>query len=178
MRLFRRKAAETTPNRMPNSSSDVADAAPVEELIEASAAAFDASEADAAASDAPRRQPVRQRPSLVRFGALLVVLALLAIGVALLLYQQNLLPADVLLWWPLALIVPGAMWFLIALVRRSGRALLGSAAVIGAGMSLLLGAQTINSVSSTLVGIMLISIGTSIVLRGLLMGRQPIGIDQ
>jgi peptidoglycan/LPS O-acetylase OafA/YrhL len=171
MRLFRRKAAETPPDSTP-------DPALAEELIEANTTASYADQADAAAPELPRRQPVRRRLLPVRFGALLLVLALIVIGVALLLYQQNALPPEVLLWWPLALIVPGALWFLIALVRRSGRGLLGSAAVIGAGMSLLLGAQTINSVSSTLVGIMLISIGTSIVLRGLLMGRQPIGIDQ
>ncbi|MFN8420187.1 MAG: hypothetical protein U0528_13240 [Anaerolineae bacterium] len=51
--------------------------------------------------------------------------------------------------------------------------MLSSAAVIGVGISLLFGTQSILPVGSTLVGIVLIA-GTSILLRGLLLGRQPI----
>jgi hypothetical protein len=127
--------------------------------------------------EAPLESSFPRPPQTQRIGGLLLVLTVIGVGVALLLDQQGQLPAEVRLWWPLTLIVPGGLWFLGSLVRRSGRGLLGSAALVGAGMSLLLDAQAIYSAGSTLVGISLISVGASIVVRGLLMGRQPIGVD-
>ena len=121
-----------------------------------------------------RRRPVRRMPFAVRPMALLGVIVVIAIGVLLLLYQQNQLPAEVLVWWPLALIIPGVLWFLISLARRSGNGLLAGATLVGVGISFLLGTLSTYAVGSTLVGIVLISTGTAILVRGLLMGRQPI----
>jgi cytochrome bd-type quinol oxidase subunit 1 len=114
------------------------------------------------------RRPVRRRSWAFRPGALLLVIAVMALGVALFLRGQNQLPIEIEQWYPLALIVPGVVWLLGALVRRSGRGMQAAAA--------LLGAQANIPVGSTLVGIMFIAVGTSILLRGILMGRQPIRI--
>ncbi|MBX3062891.1 MAG: hypothetical protein KF726_07940 [Anaerolineae bacterium] len=125
----------------------------------------------------PRRRAVKPRSrteTRVRWGVLFSLLIVIVVALALLLNAQNVLPAEVLLWWPLALLIPGVVWLFGALVQRSGRGMLSSAAVIGVGISLLLGTQSILPVGSTLVGIVLISAGTSILLRGLLLGRQPI----
>jgi cytochrome bd-type quinol oxidase subunit 1 len=122
------------------------------------------------------RRPVRRRSWAFRPGALLLVIAVMALGVALFLRGQNQLPIEIEQWYPLALIVPGVVWLLGALVRRSGRGMQAAAALLGAGVSLLLGAQANIPVGSTLVGIMFIAVGTSILLRGILMGRQPIRI--
>lgn len=122
------------------------------------------------------RRPVRRPAWTIRPGLLLLVIAVIAAGAALFLKAQNQLPIEIEQWYPLALIVPGALWLLGALIRRSGRGMQASAALLGAGVSLLLGTQANIPVGSTLVGIMFIAVGTSILLRGLLMGRQPIRV--
>jgi hypothetical protein len=60
------------------------------------------------------------------------------------------------------------LWFIFCLVRRRTRGLLGSAALLGVGISLLLAAQGIAPLGVTLIGLMLITSGASLLLRGLL----------
>lgn len=130
--------------------------------------------ADLAAPARPRRTPIRRLPFAVRPGILFVVIAVIVIGIALLLQLNGGLPEAVILYYPLAVLIPGAGWVLSALVRRDGRGLLAGAALFGAGTSLMLGTLANVPVGSTLVGIVLISCGTSILLRGLLFGREPV----
>jgi peptidoglycan/LPS O-acetylase OafA/YrhL len=161
MGLFRRKREQVA-------------AAPEDVDAEQDIAAEVAEPEPEAEIEPPRRRPVRRLPFSVRPMALLAVIIVIAIGVLLLLYQQNQLPAEVLVWWPLAMIIPGILWFLISLARRSGNGLLAGAALVGVGISLQLSTLSTYEARSTLVGIMLISTGTAILVRGLLMGRQPI----
>jgi hypothetical protein len=160
MGLFRRKR-QLDPNAELPSDAPNADDEPV-------------AEAEPAAAVRTPRRPVRRLPFALRPAALLGVVIVIVCGVLLLLYQQNQLPNEVLVWWPLALIVTGLVWFLLGLVRRSGNGLLGGAVLMGTGVSVQLSALSVYTVGSTLVGIVFISAGTAILLRGILMGRQPI----
>jgi hypothetical protein len=117
------------------------------------------------------RQPV---PFIVNWPVMLIIVVLIGLTVFALLWNQNVLPVEVLTWWPLAIAVPSALWLLIALFRRDGRGMLGAAALFGASISLLLTSDKL-ALLPTLVGITFIAAGTGIMLRGLLLGRQPIG---
>ncbi len=123
----------------------------------------------------PRRSALPRLPFTVNGRAWLVILVLIGITAFALLLNQGRLPPQVVTWWPLAVAVPALIWFLVALVRRETRSLLGSTALLGLSISMLLAAQNIASLSATWVGITFIAIGTGIVLRGLLLRQQPIG---
>ncbi len=125
----------------------------------------------------PRRLILRRPglPFLVNWSAMLVVIGLIVIAVFALLLNQGALPAAVVLWWPLAVAALALLWFLASLVRRDARSLLGSTALLGLSISMLLAAQSIASLAATWVGVTLIAVGTGIVLRGLLLRHQPIG---
>ena len=124
---------------------------------------------------APRRLAVPRLPFVVNGRAWLVVLILIGITGFALLLIRGLLPRQVVTWWPLAVAIPALIWFLASLVRRETRSLLGSTALLGLSVSILLAAQNLASLSATWVGITFIAIGTGIVLRGLLLRHQPIG---
>jgi hypothetical protein len=106
---------------------------------------------------------------------MLVIVALIAITVFALLLNQGILPAQIVNWWPLAVAIPAALWFLVALVRRNAQSLLGSTALLGLSLSMLLSAQIDAPLSTTLVGLTFITVGTGVMLRGLLLRNQPIG---
>ncbi|MFN8420188.1 MAG: hypothetical protein U0528_13245 [Anaerolineae bacterium] len=56
----------------------------------------------------PRRRAVKPRSrteTRVRWGVLFSLLIVIVVALALLLNAQNVLPAEVLLWWPLALLI-------------------------------------------------------------------------
>src|SRR5262244_3914160 len=76
---------------------------------------------------APRRPVIRRRwlPFDVNWMGLLVIVVLIAVTVFALLLNQGILPAQLVLWWPLAVAIPAAIWFLVALLRRAPRSLLG-----------------------------------------------------
>src|SRR4051812_45480216 len=76
---------------------------------------------------APRRSWL---PFEINWAALLLIVVLIALTVTGLLANQNLLSEDVYLWWPVALIVPAALWFLASMARRRPRGLLGSMALL------------------------------------------------
>jgi hypothetical protein len=123
----------------------------------------------------PRRFRMPRLPFAANGRAWLVIIGLIVITVFALLLNQRVLPPQVVTWWPLAVAVPALIWFLAALVRRETRSLLGSTALLGLSVSMLLAAQNIASLSATWVGITFIAVGTGIVLRGLLLRHQPIG---
>jgi len=147
----------------------------VEESEEASAEEEEATEAPSAPV-APRRPVIRRRwlPFEINWTAMLVIVVLIAITVFALLLNQGILPAQIVTWWPLAVAIPAAIWFLVSLLRRDARSLLGSTALFGLSLSMLLSTQIGAPLSTTLVGITFITVGTGIMLRGLLLRNQPI----
>ncbi len=125
----------------------------------------------------PRRLILRRPglPFLVNWPAMLIIVVLIVIAVFALLLNQGALPAEVITWWPLVVAVLAGIWFLASLLRRDARSLLGSTALFGLSISMLLAAQNIASLTATWVGVTFIAVGTGIVLRGLLLRHQPIG---
>ncbi len=130
--------------------------------------------------DAPPEEPAAEAPApRLRFGGKgrlwLLVIVLILITVFALLLIRDVLPPQIVTWWPFAVAVPALIWFLASLVRRETRSPLGSTALLGLSVSMLLAAQNIASLSATWIGITFIAVGTGIVLRGLLLRHQPIG---
>lgn len=110
------------------------------------------------------------RPS---WGLVLLLVALVLLAVGLLLNNVGLLPEPVLLWWPLAVLLPALLWALVSLVGRRPRALLASTALLGVGLSLFLAAQNVAPPGTTLVGFIFLAVGAGLLLRGLLLGGRP-----
>lgn len=104
---------------------------------------------------------------------MLLIIFLVALTVAALLYNQGELPDQIVAWWPLALMFPAGVWFLVALLSRDPHGLLGGAALFGLSASLLLASQKLDLLP-TVVGITFIAVGAGIMLRGLLLRNQPI----
>lgn len=132
--------------------------------------------------DGAEQQEIRQRrimlprrlPFVVNWTAMLAIVGLIGVTIFALLLNQGEVPAEIVTWWPLVVAVPSALWFLIALIRRNPRGLLGSTALFGLSVSMLLASQGVASLATTLVGVTFIAVGTGIVLRGLLLRQQPI----
>ncbi len=179
MRLFRRakNSDAAAPEVVPETatSTDAVEPAAPDEFAVTPTESYSNSSAD---SDVPATVPqARQRrpwlPFLINWPAMFLIVALVALTVAALLFNQGALPDEIVAWWPLAIMVPAAVWFLVALLSRDSRGLLGSATLFGLSASLLLASQKIDLLS-TIVGITFIAIGAGIILRGLLLRNQPI----
>jgi hypothetical protein len=127
------------------------------------------------AIETPRRTSLEEaRPPLeINIFWLLVVIAIALLALGLVLHNLGLLPTSLLATWPIAVLLPAALWFVIALIRRNPKSLLGSTALLGLATSLLLAAQNIAPLGATLVGLVFIAVGAGLLLRGLLI-RQPI----
>jgi len=125
------------------------------------------------AESAPRRLiPPRPRlPFTLQGSVLLGIFGLVLLGVAWLLISLELMPAGFYTVAPVAASAFGALWFLIALLRRQPRSIIFAAAWLGAALSLLLASQGIAEVGDTLIGLVLIAVGVALVLRGLLMSN-------
>ena len=124
----------------------------------------------------PVAPPQKRRhwlPFVVNWPALLLIVVLIALTVVALLINQGAISPDIVAWWPLVLLFPAALWFLLALLSRDARGLLGSSALFGLSASLLIGGQK-NELLPTVVGITFIAAGAGIMLRGLLLRNQPI----
>lgn len=117
----------------------------------------------------PRRAGVA-----VNIPALIGVMALILAAVGLILLNLEALPTPILIWWPLAILIPAVLWALYSLIRLKPRGLLRSTALIGVGGSLLMAAQGIAPLGATLVGVTFLAIGAGLILRGLIMANQPI----
>jgi hypothetical protein len=124
-------------------------------------------------AETPTPEHRRGLPFVVNWGALLVVVVLIAATVFVLLLNQGILPAEVIIYWPLAVAVPSVLWLLVALVRRNARSVMAAAALFGVSISLLLASLKV-PLGSTLVGITFITTGAGIMLRGLLLRNQPV----
>src|SRR5882724_9886056 len=106
-------------------------------------------------TSAPRRVMLRRSwlPFEINWPAMLVIVVLVGVTVFLLLLNQEALPAQMVLWWPLAIAAPSALWFLIAVFHRDARGLLASAALFGISISVLLSFLRVAPFAATLVGI-------------------------
>lgn len=110
----------------------------------------------------------------IRWGWLLLALALLAGGIVGTLLRQDRLSEEDVSWWPVAVLIVAGLWMLVALVSRRVEAFLGGAVLAGVGLSALLDTQGIASLRETLLGVVLITTGLGIVIRGfVLRGYSP-----
>src|SRR5258706_11791512 len=86
------------------------------------------------------RQPL---PFGINWPPALVISALIALTVLALLRNQGLLPVEVLFWWPAVIVIPAVIWFFTSLAHQSPRDLVGSTALLGLSISLLLASQNV-----------------------------------
>lgn len=123
------------------------------------------------------RPEIRRPASPVRVQAsrLFLVLGLIALGVFGTLLNRDQVSGEVRDWWPLAVIAVAALWMLAALVQRRIPAFLGAAGLAGVGISLLMDTQDIASVSESLLGVVLVTLGFGIVVRGFVLRQQTYG---
>jgi hypothetical protein len=115
------------------------------------------------------------RPSFgieIHFGLLLIVILLIVGGIFGTLLNQGRIRDDVEHWWPAAVIAGALVWLLVVLVQRRIAAFLGAAAALGIGLSLLMDTQDIAPLDDTLLGVVLVSVGLGIVIRGFLLRQQ------
>lgn len=119
----------------------------------------------------PRRLILSRRamPFQINGPLLLLVVGLALLAVILVFDNLGLFTAGGLVWLPAALSALAVVWFVRALLRRSGKAMLRSSALLGLSLSLLLAAQGLAPVGGTLVGLTLICVGAGLLLRGLLL---------
>jgi hypothetical protein len=111
----------------------------------------------------------------VRGVVLLVAVALIVAGIFGTLLNQGRIRPDVEEWWPLVIIIGAVLWMVAALIRHQIASFLGGAALGGVGLSLLMGTQGIARSDETLLGMVLITVGLGIVIRGfLLRQRAPV----
>lgn len=132
----------------------------------------------------PPQRPPRRRLRLglprlslgfeIQFSFLLLATALVAAGVFGTLLNQGRLRDEVADWWPLSLVVTAVLWMLVALIRRQIESLLGGAALAGVGLSFLMGTQGIADVRETLLGMVLVTAGLGVAIRGLLLRQQTL----
>ena len=180
MRFFRRAkvseeaVSESVPESTP-SDDNLDPSIPYESTVNLPSEVF--SEPTTAASEPDTSRPARTRrpwlPFVINWPAMFLIVALVAFTVAALLFNEGALSDAIVAWWPLAVMAPAALWFLVALLSRDAHGLLGSAALFGVSASLLLASQKVDLLP-TIVGITFIAIGAGIMLRGLLLRNQPI----
>jgi len=120
------------------------------------------------------RLPRPDLPVALRWDILLLAVGLIAAGIFGTLLVQDALTGDVVRWWPVVLVGAALVWMVVALVRRHVASFLGAAAFAGVGLGLLMHAQDIARIEETLLGLVLVTIGLGIVIRGfLLRQREP-----
>src|SRR5258708_7927058 len=158
MRRRRRKSkesSEATPAESPETAETVSAYQSEDDLEQMEAPA------------APRRLVLRRRllPFVINWPAMLMIAALVVLTVFALLLNQGALPTEIVTWWPVAVAIPAALWFVVALVRRDARSLLGSTALLGLSLSMLLAAQKVAPLGTTLVVLTFIATRTPILPR-------------
>ncbi len=113
---------------------------------------------------APRRQKRIARP-----GLLLIAIALFLGGTFVTVLKNADLPTIIEEWYPMLSLSVALLWIIVALSRRNVAAFIGGAVVAGLSMSLLLDAQKVATFQETVIGILLMTFGLSIIMRGLLL---------
>jgi hypothetical protein len=121
----------------------------------------------------PRLRPRSSGTGLaLRWDHLLLVLVLIGGGIFFTLLNQNRLQAQIEEWWPLAVVVVAALWMIIALARRQVASFLGGAVLAGVGLSLLMNNQDIARFKETVLGMVLVTAGLGIVIRGFVLRQR------
>jgi hypothetical protein len=108
----------------------------------------------------------------VQWGVLLIVVLLIAGGIFGILLSRGQLRDQVEMWWPVGILVVAGGWMLVALVRRQITPFMGGAAFAGVGLSLLMSTQDVAPVEETLLGVVLVTVGLGIVIRGFLLRQR------
>ncbi len=130
---------------------------------------------------APRRRRLRLRgprlPQLrvgaaIRWDMLLLVVLLIAAGGAGTWLVRGDVPETVRAWWPGTLAAFAGVWMLVALLRQHVESFLGATVFAGIGLSLLMDTQDIAPFEETLFGVMLVTLGLGIVIRGFLLRQR------
>jgi hypothetical protein len=136
---------------------------------------YDEEEPDTAFPHMPEDQPRRRRriarPAL-QYRYLLLALFLGAAGILGTLLKQDQLPSTVREWWPAVVLAGTVVWLLGALVQRHIASFLGASAIAGLGLSVLMDTQDIATFEETVMGVMLVTVGLGIVIRGFLLRQQ------
>lgn len=189
--LIRRRASEMSPEP-PESGTTPEETPPIEAFVPVEAAGFgsyDAAPAPArreveeqapapqprvveerAPRDLPR--PRLERPQLgwsLRLDVLLFALALIAGGIAATLIVQDRIEIELDQRWPVGVLALAGVWMLLALVRGHVTAFLGGAALAGVGLALLMDVEDIAAFDESVLGVVLVTLGLGIVIRGLVM---------
>lgn len=121
---------------------------------------------------APRRLPGAL--SRIQWSYLLLVSFLFGAGVFGVMLRRDEIHGNLADWWPLALLSVSGLWMLIALMRRQIASFLGGSAFAGVGLSFLLDTQAIATVEETMLGLVLVTAGLGIVIRGFLLRQRPV----
>ena len=108
----------------------------------------------------------------VQWGVFLIVVFLIGGGIFGTLLSRGQLRDQVEMWWPVGILVIAGVWMLVALVRRQITPFMGGAAFAGVGLSLLMSTQDIAAVEETLLGVVLVTLGLGIVIRGFLLRQR------
>jgi hypothetical protein len=159
-----------------NDEEEADDLAPIEPMHRARTRRFRLGRPHIARPHLP--QPELRRPTSpvrVQFGVLFLALALVALGIFGTLMNRGDISGDLREWWPLVVIGVAVLWMLAALVQRRIPAFLGAAGLAGIGISLLMDTQDVASVNETLLGVMLVTLGFGIVVRGFVLRQQSYG---
>jgi hypothetical protein len=131
-----------------------------------------------APEEAPRRRRINFKRLLVwreiRPGLLFLAAGLVIGGVFWTLYNLDRVPSDAREWWPAALLGFALLWALLSLIIRKAGALLAASTLAGLSVSLLLDTQGYITWRDSLVGVMLVTIGIGIMLRGLLLRQGSV----
>lgn len=121
-----------------------------------------------------RRRASRNRRQLPTMrvsepGLLLIAIGMMVAGIFFTYLNTASNPDKILDWWSAVSLFVAMMWSMVALSRRNATAFLGGAGAAGLSVSLLLHTQDVAQFQETMVGIILITIGLAIIVRGLLL---------
>lgn len=118
----------------------------------------------------PQRKVKRRRQRglpVPRFTIFVIAVSLIVSGVFFTLLNVDAVPEDMREWWPVVSLAAAVMWSLGAIIRRDATSFVAGATIAGVSVSFLLATQGVATVSETVVGIILITLGLSVVIRGL-----------
>lgn len=110
----------------------------------------------------------------VRPGLLFLSAGLVAGGIFWTLYNLGRVSEEWREWWPAALLGFALLWSLLALITRRAGALLAATTLAGISISLLLDTQGYVTWQETLIGVVLVTIGIGIIVRGFLLRQGSI----
>jgi hypothetical protein len=123
------------------------------------------------ARPAPKKRRLRRRGGLLqqmpRFTIFVLATALIVGGVFFTLLNLNAISGQAAEWWPAVALGVAIIWALVSVIRRDATAFVAGATVAGVSLSFLLEAQEIATFGETVAGIILITLGLSVVIRGL-----------